>query len=110
MQWPGYAPWYRLIPTRDFRSPPQPVTRAKLARSVAKVIKRFIDVSLFTFCLSPPSLNRLQDMTDRRMEDEAEAKWRVGGRHIRAEDLVLVGLQHVSMGSWQAHVRVVWRQ
>ncbi|KAL1943162.1 hypothetical protein VTO73DRAFT_4833 [Trametes versicolor] len=50
------------------------------------------------------------EMTDRRMEDEAEAKWRVGGRHIRVEDLVLVGLQHVSMGSWQAHVRVVWRQ
>ncbi|EIW58688.1 uncharacterized protein TRAVEDRAFT_37540 [Trametes versicolor FP-101664 SS1] len=91
--WPGYAHWSRQIPTRDFRSPPQPVTRAKLARNVAKTIKRFII-----------------EMTDRRMEDEAEAKWRVGGRHIRVEDLVLVGLQHVSMGSWQAHVRVVWRQ
>ena len=51
-QWPGYPPWSRQIPTRDFRSPPQPVTRAKLARNVAKTIKRFIEVS------SQPTLQR----------------------------------------------------
>ncbi|OJT09818.1 hypothetical protein TRAPUB_13688 [Trametes pubescens] len=53
-------------------------------------------------------------MTGRRMEDEdgPEAKWRVGDGYItvNVEDLVLVGLQHVSMGSWQAHVRVLRRQ
>ncbi|OJT09610.1 hypothetical protein TRAPUB_13917 [Trametes pubescens] len=90
LNWPGYAPWSRQIPTRDFRSPPHPVTRAKLARNVAKTIKRFID-----------------EMSGRRMEDSSQGKWRVGGRHINLEDLMLVGLQHVSMGSWQAHVRLV---
>lgn len=44
-QWPGYAPWSRQIPTRDFRSPPGPITRSKLAKNVAKTIQRFIDVS-----------------------------------------------------------------
>ncbi|KAI0820365.1 hypothetical protein BC628DRAFT_1330692 [Trametes gibbosa] len=93
LNWPGYAPWSRQIPTRDFRSPPQPVTRAKLARNVAKTIKRFID-----------------EMDNHRMEDDSQAMWRVGKHHIRLEDLLLVGLQHVSMGSWQAHVRLIRRQ
>ncbi|KAH9852059.1 hypothetical protein C2E23DRAFT_860094 [Lenzites betulinus] len=93
LNWPGYAPWSRQIPTRDFRSPPHPVTRAKLARNVAKTIKRFID-----------------EMDGRRMEDESQSKWRVGRRHIKLEELMLVGLQHVSMGSWQAHLRLVRRR
>ncbi|KAI0658025.1 hypothetical protein C8Q70DRAFT_255596 [Cubamyces menziesii] len=92
-QWPGYPPWSRQIPTRDFRSPPQPVTRAKLARNVAKTIKRFIE-----------------DMESRDLEDPSQSKWRVGKNGIRLDDLVLVGLQHVSMGSWQAHLRVVHRR
>ncbi|KAI0350668.1 hypothetical protein OH77DRAFT_1050988 [Trametes cingulata] len=90
LNWPGYAPWSRQIPTRDFRSPPHPITRAKLAKNVAKTINRFIE-----------------DMERTHMEDPTQARWRVGGRHIKLEDLLLVGLQHVSMGSWQAHVRLL---
>lgn len=45
LQWPGYTPWSRQIPTKDFRSPPLPITRAKLARNVAKTVQRFIVVS-----------------------------------------------------------------
>ena len=44
-QWPGYPPWSRQIPTRDFRNPPGPITRAKLAKNVAKSVLRFIQVS-----------------------------------------------------------------
>ncbi|KAI0794002.1 hypothetical protein C8Q74DRAFT_1193223 [Fomes fomentarius] len=93
LNWPGYAPWSRQIPTRDFRSPPHPITRAKLARNVAKTINRFIT-----------------EMESQNQEDVNEARWRVGTRGIRLEDLALVGLQHVSMGSWQAHVRVLHRR
>lgn len=52
----------------------------------------------------PPS--SWQEMQNRRMEEEAEVRWRVGRGHIDLDDLILVGLQHVSMGSWQAHVRL----
>ncbi|KAH9940945.1 uncharacterized protein BXZ73DRAFT_42374, partial [Epithele typhae] len=91
LNWPGYAPWSRQIPTRDFRSPPHPITRAKLAKNVAKTVKRFIE-----------------EMSTQKMEDAAEADWKVGGKHgIALEHLMLVGLQHVSMGSWQAHVRLI---
>lgn len=44
-QWPGYRQWTRQIPTKDFRSPPGPITMAKLAKNVAKCVQRFIDVS-----------------------------------------------------------------
>ncbi|KAI0343081.1 hypothetical protein BDW22DRAFT_1308064, partial [Trametopsis cervina] len=87
--WPGYAAWSRQIPTRDFRSPPQPITRSKLAKNVAKTIQRFIE-----------------DMKDKPLEEEADQRYRVGGRHITIGDIELVGLQHVSMGSWQAHIRL----
>ncbi|EPT04896.1 hypothetical protein FOMPIDRAFT_1034573 [Fomitopsis schrenkii] len=87
LMWPGYAPWSKQIPTRDFRTPPQPITRAKLAKNVAKTVQRFI-----------------QDMEQRPMEDDADIRWRVGPGHIQLQDLALVGLQHVSMGSWQAYL------
>ena len=45
LMWPGYAPWSRQIPTRDFRTPPGPITRSKLAKNVAKTVQRFLDVS-----------------------------------------------------------------
>lgn len=38
------------------------------------------------------------------MEDDADIRWRVGPGHIQLQDLALVGLQHVSMGSWQAYL------
>ncbi|KAI0077715.1 hypothetical protein K474DRAFT_1595420 [Panus rudis PR-1116 ss-1] len=91
INWPGYAPWSRQIPTRDFRTPPGPITRAKLAKNVAKTIDRFI-----------------KDMQEKRMEDDADPRWRVGDHGgISIDRLELVGLQHVSMGSWQAHLRLV---
>ena len=43
-------------------------------------------------------------MESRPMEDDADARWRVGAGYIQLEHLALVGLQHVSMGSWQAYV------
>lgn len=46
IQWPGYRQWTRQIPTKDFRSPPGPITMAKLAKNIAKCVQRFIDVSV----------------------------------------------------------------
>ncbi len=43
-QWKGYQPWSRQISTRDFRSPPGPITKAKLSKNVAKSVQRFIEV------------------------------------------------------------------
>lgn len=54
-QWTGYQPWSRQIPTRDFRSPPGPITKSKLAKNVAKSVQRFIEVRDISFHFSGPS-------------------------------------------------------
>lgn len=45
LKWPGYPSWSRQIPTCDFRSPPGPATRSKIAKNVSKTVQRFIEVS-----------------------------------------------------------------
>ena len=96
------------IPTRDFRSPPQPITRAKLAKNVAKTVLRFIQVwQPVWLAFSRDLAKSLQEMEGIPLEQGAEAEWRVGGRGLKLEDLILVGLEHVSMGSWQPHFRLM---
>ena len=46
-------------------------------------------------------------MENQRQEDRADPQWRVGGEYIKLENLMLLGLQHVTMGSWQAHLRLM---
>jgi len=91
LEWPGYRQWSRQIPTKDFRSPPGPITIAKLAKNVAKCVQRF--------------------MLDRKMlpmEDGCDERWRIGDRpgDIKVEDLMLVSIHHVSLGSWQPQLRL----
>ncbi|KAI0027060.1 hypothetical protein K488DRAFT_63073 [Vararia minispora EC-137] len=88
LQWPGYPSWSRQIPTRDFRSPAGgPVTRAKLAKNIAKSVSRFI-----------------AEHASRPMEQDADPAWRVGGEGIQLSDLALIRLDHVSKGSWQVQL------
>ncbi|KAF6761573.1 hypothetical protein DFP72DRAFT_625442 [Ephemerocybe angulata] len=91
LEWPGYRQWTRQIPTKDFRSPPGPITMAKLAKNIAKCVQRFID-----------------ENKDRNLEEHAQRRWKVGNRphELKLDDLVLVSLHHVSLGSWQPHIRL----
>ena len=41
------------------------------------------------------------------MEEDGEPIWAVGARKIEVTDLVLVRLDHVSKGSWQAQVQLL---
>lgn len=38
------------------------------------------------------------------MEEDVDPKFNVA--HVTVDQIELVGLQHVSMGSWQAHLRL----
>ncbi|ESK97692.1 hypothetical protein Moror_17399 [Moniliophthora roreri MCA 2997] len=92
LEWPGYRQWSRQIPTKDFKSPPGPITKAKLAKNVAKCVQRFIS-----------------ERQNQVLEEDADQSWRVGGPgtpYIKLEDLVLVSMHHVSMGSWQPQLRL----
>ncbi|KAM6488984.1 hypothetical protein JOM56_015537, partial [Amanita muscaria] len=87
LEWPGYRQWSRQIPTMDYKSPPRPISVTKLCKHVAKCVQRFIERQ---HC---------------ELEDGTDAEWKVGGSGIQIEDLVLVSLHHVSMGSWQPQLR-----
>ncbi|RXW23910.1 hypothetical protein EST38_g1950 [Candolleomyces aberdarensis] len=63
LEWPGYRQWTRQIPTKDFRSPPGPITMAKLAKNIAKCVQRFID-----------------ENKDRNLEEPSNLRWKVGLR------------------------------
>jgi len=89
LEWPGYRQWSRQIPTKDFKSPPRPINMTKLCKNVAKCVQRFIS-----------------ERQGCDMEDGADPRWRVGDSSIRLDDLVLVSLHHVSMGSWQPQLRL----
>ncbi|KZV72210.1 hypothetical protein PENSPDRAFT_576483 [Peniophora sp. CONT] len=90
INWAGcYPSWSRQIPTRDFKNPPGPVTRSKVAKNVARSVQRFID-----------------EMNLKTLEEDSDIGWAVGRARngIVLEDLALVRLEHVSKGSWQAHL------
>lgn len=63
------------------------------------------------YCLTPNTYTDdtlallLQEMSQKSMEEDADPRWRVGNHYISVDHLELVGLQHVSMGSWQVHIR-----
>ena len=48
----------------------------------------------------------MQEKSRAAMDPEEDPRWKVGPGHITIDDLVLVGLQHVSKGSWQCHLRL----
>jgi len=49
----------------------------------------------------------VQEHENVTMEEDGDETWRVGPGRITAADLMLVRLDHVSKGSWQAQLRLV---
>ena len=48
-----------------------------------------------------------QEHKGRPMEEDGDPAWVVGAGHIDVFDLVLVRLDHVSKGSWQAQLQLL---
>ena len=49
----------------------------------------------------------LQEHKGRPMEEDGDPAWAVGPHKIDVFDLMLVRLDHVSKGSWQAHLQLL---
>ncbi|KAF8436562.1 hypothetical protein L210DRAFT_3407060 [Boletus edulis BED1] len=89
LQWPGYQPLHKQVGTRDYTHQRRMITKAKLAKIVARCVRRFMDT-----------------MSGQAMQIGSDNQWRIGPVDIRADDIVLVSLHHVSQGSWQPHLRL----
>lgn len=49
-------------------------------------------------------MSLMQEKRGKQPEDDEGQRWKLA--NITIEQLELIGLQHVSMGSWQAHLRL----
>ncbi|KAF9238230.1 hypothetical protein BU15DRAFT_47946, partial [Melanogaster broomeanus] len=87
--WPGYQPCHKLIPTRDYTTARRPITKAKLAKLLAKCIKTF-----------------MEGMSEKPMQVGSDLGWRIGPLDIKISDIILVSLHNVSQGSWQPQLRL----
>jgi hypothetical protein len=87
LEWLDCPPWTQQMRTKDWKRKPSPITKAKLATEVAKKLDRFLqEVRPNHWCSEGGTLSPLQ---------------------VDVNRLVLVALQHVSMGSWQPHLRLI---
>ena len=88
-QWPGYQPFHKQVPTRDYTHERRMISKEKLAKVVARSVKQFLDT-----------------MNEQVMQVGSDMRWRVGPLNVKVDDIVLVSLHHVSQGSWQPNLRL----
>ncbi|VDB88665.1 unnamed protein product [Peniophora sp. CBMAI 1063] len=81
LKWPGYPEYKKQIEIQDSRR--QPIRMIKLVERIARFIDRWID-----------EMQRVP-------VDPRRANWRVGPGGITKDHLYVVGLVHVSAGTWQ---------
>ncbi|KAI0296427.1 hypothetical protein BC826DRAFT_899026, partial [Russula brevipes] len=70
-QWPGYSEWKRQFQTRDETPNRNPITIEKFVRHIGRSVDKFMN-----------------------------PRWRIGFNGITRNDVILVGVVHVSSGSW----------
>jgi len=87
LEFPGCSSWAQQMRTKDWRRKPSPITKSKLATEVAKKVDRF-----------------LKDMR----HNPRNAQWSPPSLGpVDISRLALVALEHVSMASWQPHLRLI---
>jgi hypothetical protein len=99
-QWLGYNEWSTQIRTRDQTTAHSTITLETLAKGVARAVFRFLEVSTYLHVTYGKS--RLTSEQDATGQLSQYTEWRVGGdRGITRNDIIIIGLIHVSQGSWQ---------
>ncbi|KAI0035486.1 hypothetical protein K488DRAFT_23237, partial [Vararia minispora EC-137] len=81
MQWPGYKEWKRQFQTRDETAARNVITLDKFIRHVGRSIDRFLEAAVTEISEGSPA-------------------WRIGPGRITRDDITIIGVVHVSSGSW----------
>ncbi|KAI0340576.1 hypothetical protein BDW22DRAFT_1359964 [Trametopsis cervina] len=87
VNWAGFPPRVGLVNTKDFRHSPTPLSKAKLARNVARAICKVLEDLA------------LQGQTV--AGQQGHQNWAFDGNMFNAHTIFLGSLEHVSHGSWQ---------
>lgn len=90
--------------TKDWRRKPSPITKAKLATEVAKKVDRFLKVNTHRAGHKCNVIPPFQDM----YINPRNSEWTPPSLgFVNVNRLALVALEHVSMASWQPHLREI---
>ncbi|KAI0041045.1 hypothetical protein FA95DRAFT_1683444 [Auriscalpium vulgare] len=87
--WPGYKDWKRQFQTRDETPDRNPITLEKFVRHVGRSVDAFLQQ-----CEGDPM-------------QRANPAYMIGGpTGIRREEITIIGVVHVSAGSWQPIIKL----
>jgi hypothetical protein len=90
--------------TKDQTAARNTITVEKFAKRVAAAVCRFLNVSPFSEFTTASCFNsanvRIGVQEAERLEGQ-DPNWRVGAGGITKEQVILIGVVHVSQGSWQ---------
>ncbi|KAI9433289.1 hypothetical protein H4582DRAFT_1988160 [Lactarius indigo] len=82
--WPGYKKFKRQILIRDESSARSPITMARFIGHVGRTVDKFLqDCEVDSGCV-----------------DDRRELWRIGPGGIERSDIIIIGVVHVSAGSW----------
>ncbi|KAI9432653.1 hypothetical protein H4582DRAFT_2083042 [Lactarius indigo] len=81
INWPGYGEWSSQIMTRDQTPAHNTISVEKFAKRVASAVCRFMD--------------------EQSRVHGSDQRWRIGPGGITRDHVILIGIVHVSQGSWQ---------
>ncbi|KAI0692325.1 hypothetical protein BC835DRAFT_1357698 [Cytidiella melzeri] len=99
--WPGYERWIKHIHVYGHSSDRPPITKALLAFHIARLVHEFRQVSQACYLLFKrirAQHRHGQEMAHKQSTEERRDWWTT---NIPFEQLVLLELRHVSLGSWQ---------
>jgi len=106
-QWPGYHEWKRQFQTRDETPNRNPITFEKFVRHIGRSVDKFMSVGavfLFCFFTRTVSLTVVQEAVSE--VHQGDPRWRIGFDGITRNDVILVGVVHVSSGSWMPIIQL----
>ncbi|KZV67890.1 hypothetical protein PENSPDRAFT_754594 [Peniophora sp. CONT] len=81
IQWPGYKEWRRQFQTRDETAARSVITLDRFIRHVGRSLDRFLEAMSSEI-------------------PDGFPQWRIGPNAIGRQDITIVGVAHVSSGSW----------
>lgn len=81
INWPGYGEWNSQIMTKDQTPAHNTITTEKFAKRVASAVCRF--------------------MEEHTRVHGGDPRWSIGPGGITKDHVILIGVVHVSQGSWQ---------
>lgn len=105
-QWPGYHEWKRQFQTRDETPNRNPITFEKFVRHIGRSVDKFMSVSTASFFSSFRSKSLIVVQEAVSEVHQGDPRWRIGFNGITRNDVILVGVIHVSSGSWMPIIQL----